>query len=62
MQITALSFIAVKKTIHTIQIFTKTRHYPFNQTIIIKKQIKFKALRKVDNDNMNDNALICILY
>ena len=38
---------------------TKT-HYPFYQTIIIKKQIKFEALTKLNNDNVNDNAVICI--
>ena len=59
MQITALSFI---KTIHTIQILIETKDtYPFYQTIIIKKRIKFKALGKLDNDNVNDNAVICIL-
>ena len=36
--------------------------YPFYQKLIIKKQIKFKALRKLGNDNVNNNAVICILY
>ena len=63
MQITALSFIAVKKNyIHTIKILIETKDtLPFFQTIIMKKQIKFKALRELDNDNVNDNAVICIL-
>ena len=40
----------------------KTRDtLPFNQKIIIKKLFKFKALKKLDNDNMNDNAVIYIL-
>ena len=51
MQITALSFIAVKENcIHTTQILIKTKDtlYPFYQTIIIKKQIKFKSLKKLN--------------
>ena len=55
MQITALSFIAVKKKLypyHTNINRNKRVLYPFYQTIIIKQQIKFKALKKLDNDNI----------
>ena len=63
MQITALSFIAVKKLYPYLTNINrnKTHFTPFYQTIIIKKQMKFKALRKLDNDNVNDNTVICIL-
>ena len=42
----------LKETKDTLLLLTK---------IIIKKQIKFKALRKLDKDKVNDNAVIFIL-